>query len=68
MGFRQPGAHEVTRLIEAFRAQPASSVLAKLDILLQLARLDDPRIGPFLLAVFWIGMSQARSVSMRSRG
>ncbi len=42
---------ETARLIAAFRARPTPSVLAKRDILLQLGQLDEPGIGPFLLAV-----------------
>ena len=41
----------VERLIEAFRARSRWSVLSKLDALLDLEQLDDPRIVPFLLHV-----------------
>ena len=51
MSFRQPDTDQVTHLIAAFSAQPAPSVVARLDILLRLAQLDDARIEPFLLAV-----------------
>src|SRR5437879_5669400 len=42
---------DVERLIEAFRARSRWSVLSKLDALLDLEQLDDPRIVPFLLHV-----------------
>ena len=42
---------DVERLIEAFRARSTGSVLSKLDALLDLEQLDDPRIVPFLLHV-----------------
>ena len=42
---------DVERLIEAFRARSTRSVLSKLDALLDLEQLDDPRIVPFLLRV-----------------
>ncbi len=42
---------EVERLIEAFRARAKSSVASKLDVLMDLGRLQDPRIVPFLLQV-----------------
>src|SRR5258707_13729619 len=42
---------DVERLIEAFRARSTSSALSKLDALLDLEQLDDPRIVPFLLHV-----------------
>jgi hypothetical protein len=46
---------EAARLIEAFREKPTPSVLAKRDLLLRLAQLDDPHTGPhivpFLLVV-----------------
>lgn len=48
---RTPRLGEAARLIEAFRARPTPSVVAKRDMLLQLSQLDDPRIVPFLLAV-----------------
>src|SRR5207253_10479495 len=50
---RQWGARmdDVERLIEAFRARSRWSVLSKLDALLDLEQLDDPRIVPFLLHV-----------------
>ena len=57
MGVPEQGASEasdtgeVVRLVAAFQARPAPSVIAKLDLLLRLARLDDPRVTPFLLAV-----------------
>ncbi|GAB4444929.1 MAG: hypothetical protein Fur0044_41180 [Anaerolineae bacterium] len=57
MKFPQSGANgkldrdEAARLIVAFRARPRPSVLAKLDILLQLGQIDDPQIVPFLMAV-----------------
>jgi len=42
---------DVERLIEAFRARSTWSVLSKLDALLDLEQLDDPRIVPCLLHV-----------------
>jgi hypothetical protein len=42
---------EVERRSEAFRARATASVRAKLDALLDLERLSDPRIVPFLLEV-----------------
>src|SRR5258708_5308325 len=42
---------DVERLIEAFRAPSTWSVLSKLDALLDLEQLDDPRIVPFLVHV-----------------
>ncbi len=51
ISFRRPDINQVKRLIEAFEAQPAPSPVAKLDILLRLAQLDDARIESFLLAV-----------------
>src|ERR1700682_6097747 len=42
---------DVERLIEAFRARSTWSVLSKLDALLDLEQLDDPRIVPLLLHV-----------------
>lgn len=47
----EPGLSEAARLIEAFRARPTLSVVAKLDMLLQLGQLDDPVIVPFLVVV-----------------
>jgi hypothetical protein len=42
---------EVGRLIETFRARPRSSVRSKLDVLLDLERVRDARVVPFLLDV-----------------
>ncbi len=42
---------DVERLIEAFRARARWSVLSKLDALLDLEQIDDPRIVPFLVHV-----------------
>jgi hypothetical protein len=42
---------EVARLIEMFGARPMSAALAKLDVLMDLERLRDPRIVPFLVQV-----------------
>jgi len=42
---------EVERRIEAFRGRATSSVVSKLDALLDLERLGDPRVVPFLLEV-----------------
>ena len=41
----------VERLIEAFGARPSWSVVSKLDALLDLEQIDDPRIVPFLVQV-----------------
>ena len=45
----------IERLIDAFTARPAVSVYRKLDVLLDLERLQDPRIVPFLLRVLQDG-------------
>src|SRR5690242_3970651 len=46
------GRDEVARRIEAFTAAGArASAATKLDLLLDLERLDDPRIVPFLVGV-----------------
>jgi hypothetical protein len=43
---------EVARLIAAFEARdPTASASSKLDLLMDLERLDDPRIVPFLVGV-----------------
>ncbi len=42
---------EVERLIEAFRARATSGAASKLDVLMDLERLRDARIGPLLLQV-----------------
>src|SRR5438874_6031912 len=42
---------EVQWLIEAFRARANHAAVTKLDILMDVERLDDPRIVPFLLQV-----------------
>jgi HEAT repeat protein len=42
---------EVGRQMRAFRARATSSAAARLDVLLDLGRLDDPRVVPFLLRV-----------------
>jgi hypothetical protein len=42
---------EAAQLIEAFREKPTPSVLAKRDLLLRLAQVDDAHIVPFLLVV-----------------
>jgi hypothetical protein len=42
---------EVERLIEEFSAQPTARVFRKLDVLLDLEQLRDPRAVPFLLHV-----------------
>jgi hypothetical protein len=53
---------EVARLIEAFSARGAtSSAASKLDILMDLERLRDPRIVPFLVGVL-ADESQPREV------
>jgi hypothetical protein len=41
----------VERLIEAFSAQPTAPIYRKLDVLLDLEQLRDPRSLPFLLKV-----------------
>jgi hypothetical protein len=40
---------EVDRLIETFRARATSAARSKIDVLLDLERLSDPRVVPFLL-------------------
>jgi len=46
------GRDNVARLIVAFEARdPTSSAASKLDMLMDLERLDDPRIVPFLVGV-----------------
>ncbi len=46
------GSDEVAWLIEAFTARGAtSSATSRLDVLMDLERLDDPRIVPFLVGV-----------------
>jgi hypothetical protein len=42
---------EVEQLIAAFTARARSAAASKLDVLIDLERLDDPRIVPFLLLV-----------------
>ncbi len=42
---------EAGQLIETFRARATSSVRSKLDALMDLERLRDPRVVPFLLGV-----------------
>jgi hypothetical protein len=42
---------EAGQLIETFRARSTSSVRSKLDALMDLERLRDPRVVPFLLGV-----------------
>lgn len=41
----------IDRLIQAFGAQARSAVVARLDILMDLERLEDPRVAPFLVQV-----------------
>jgi hypothetical protein len=43
--------HDVDRLVQAFRARATSSAAAKLDVLMDLERLDDSRVAPFLVEV-----------------
>ncbi|HEX6656177.1 MAG TPA: hypothetical protein VF153_08210 [Candidatus Limnocylindria bacterium] len=46
------GRDNVARLIAAFEArEPTASAASKLDMLMDLERLDDPRIVPFLVGV-----------------
>jgi PBS lyase HEAT-like repeat-containing protein len=45
------GMDEVERLIEAFRARATSGATSRLDVLMDLGRLRDPRVVPFLLQV-----------------
>ncbi len=42
---------EVKRLIQDFGTRPTSAAASKLDLLMDLERLPDPRIVPFLLKV-----------------
>jgi hypothetical protein len=51
MSFSKNIANETARLIDAFRARPTPLLSTKLDILLQLAQIDDPSIVVFLLTV-----------------
>jgi hypothetical protein len=45
------GMDEVEQLIEAFRTQGRSAVGSRLDVLMDLERLQDPRVVPFLIRV-----------------
>src|ERR1700680_1560793 len=42
---------DVERVIEAFETRPTWSVMSKLDALMDLEQIDDPRIVPFLVQV-----------------
>jgi hypothetical protein len=42
---------DVERVIEAFKTRPTWSVMSKLDALMDLEQIDDPRILPFLVQV-----------------
>jgi hypothetical protein len=42
---------QVERLMEVFRAEPATRVFRKLDVLMDLEQLHDPRVVPFVLDV-----------------
>src|SRR3984893_12367832 len=42
---------DVERVIEAFKTRPTWSVMSKLDALMDLEQIDDPRIVPFLVQV-----------------
>ena len=46
-----PGMDDVERVIEAFKTRPTWSVMSKLDALMDLEQIDDPRIVPFLVQV-----------------
>src|SRR5882724_3733832 len=45
------GMNEVERLFDVFRARASSSAASKLDVLLDLELLHDPRIVPFMVQV-----------------
>ena len=45
------GMDEVEQLIEAFRTRARSAAGSKLDVLMDLERLQDPRVVPFLIQV-----------------
>src|SRR6266702_2858491 len=45
------GMDEVEQLIEAFRTRGRSAAGSKLDVLMDLERLQDPRVLPFLIRV-----------------
>jgi hypothetical protein len=42
---------ELERLVDAYRARASSSVASKLDVLMSLEQIHDPRVVPFLLNV-----------------
>ena len=42
---------DVERVIVAFKTRPTWSVMSKLDALMDLGQIDDPRIVPFLVEV-----------------
>ena len=42
---------DVERLVEAYRVRASSSVTSKLDVLMDLKRIRDPRVVPFLLTI-----------------
>jgi hypothetical protein len=54
----------IDELIEAFRTEPASRVLRKLDVLLDLEQLRDARALPFLLLV---AQDQSEALEVRRR-
>jgi hypothetical protein len=42
---------ELERLVDAYRVRASSSVASKVDVLMDLERIRDPRVVPFLLKV-----------------
>ena len=42
---------ELERLVDAYRVRASSSVASRVDVLMDLERIRDPRIVPFLLKV-----------------
>lgn len=55
---------EVARLIQTFKARRQASALSKLDLLLDLERMSDPRIVPFLADVL---LDVGERVEVRTR-
>ena len=58
---------EVERLIGRTRLRSASSVLSKLDALLDLESCDDPRIVPFLLRCWRTGRATEVRIQVLKR-
>lgn len=51
---------ELERLVDEYRVRASSSVASKLDVLLDLERIRDPRVVPFLLGVLGNGHEAER--------